>query len=138
MFTLPAGGEWRLIRTSLRPSFATYILPSPRQPSFTSVTRHIVITAYRHIRPLALIVNLHRGQKRCCSEGQFNMNGNLTFTAAILPRIEVIGLYIAQESEGATDKQLEWSSSDEAVATVDQEWLVTILNPVNVSSRFTK
>ncbi|MBD5386784.1 hypothetical protein HDR70_02715 [bacterium] len=48
--------------------------------------------------------------------------------AAILPRIEVVGLYIAQWSEVATDKQLEWSASDETVATVDQEALVTILN----------
>lgn len=51
-----------------------------------SVTRNIIITAHRHINHLALI-NLRRGKAECCREGQFPRCGNLTFTAAILPRI---------------------------------------------------
>ncbi|MDE6410500.1 MAG: leucine-rich repeat protein, partial [Muribaculaceae bacterium] len=43
-------------------------------------------------------------------------NTQFRITATVLP-------------EDATDKQLEWSSSDETVATVDQDGLVTILNP---------
>lgn len=51
----------------------------------TSATRNIVITAHRHINHLALI-NLRRGKAECCRKGQFPRCGNLTFTAAILPR----------------------------------------------------
>ena len=55
--------------------------------SSTPTLRRSNSTAHRHIKPLALIENLHRGQKRCCRDCQFSTNGNLTLTAAILPHI---------------------------------------------------
>jgi len=48
-----------------------------------SSSPHIAIVIH-----LALI-NLRRGKAECCRKGQFPRCGNLTFTAAILPRIGV-------------------------------------------------
>lgn len=50
-----------------------------------SVTRNIVITAHRRRFSPRLDCICVKGV-RCCRKGQFPRYGNLTFTAAILPR----------------------------------------------------
>lgn len=59
--------------------------PCAPSPSFTSVTRHIVITAHRHIQPLDLIgvsASRESGAVVCVPIA----SGISTHTAAILPR----------------------------------------------------
>lgn len=52
-----------------------------------SVTHGIVITARRHIKPFDLISVSNTKESGGCREVQISTNGNLTFTAAILPHV---------------------------------------------------
>ena len=69
----------KLHKTPLCCLLRVHYVPLP----FTSPRRQSRSTAHRHIEPLTLIENLHRGQKRCCRDCQYSTNGNLTLTAAI-------------------------------------------------------
>ena len=82
--------------------------PCAPSPSFTSATRHIVITAHRHVQPLDLIsvsASRESGAVVCAEIRKRNFHAHGSDFTAQWGRSVGAALHIARGSEGAREKR---------------------------------